>query len=115
MMNFSVQEFIQSVETALNQNALPFDKQTIFQSSKAFKANYYFAENIFLAVRYNARNGRTDFALILNHQRVFGFDNLKAWHYHPYENPAEHIFCEEPTIDRIITETKIALSKAQSL
>ena len=62
-------------------------------------------------MRYNARNGRIDFALLYRQKRVFGYDNLKAWHYHPFENPSEHIFCEKPTIEQIISETKAVLKQ----
>lgn len=59
-----------------------------------------------MAVRYNARNERTDFALIKNNRRIIGYDNLKQWHYHPYEDPSKHIPCEKPSINTIFYEIR---------
>ena len=47
-----------------------------------------------------------DFALIQNSKRIFGYDNLKEWHYHPYENPSEHILCDKPSIGKIISDMR---------
>jgi len=114
-MNFhSVQNFIEVVESALHKAGLSFRLQIILHSPQSFKANYHLENNIFLAVRYNARNGRMDFALIQNQQRIFGYDNLKNWHYHPSENPNEHVFCSEPTIEQIVTEVKAVCAKVKS-
>jgi hypothetical protein len=111
MSHQHVDRFIEQVQDALQKNALSYRLQTIIHSPKSFKANFHFHENLFLAVRYNARNGRTDFALIFNKSRVFGYDNLNDWHYHPFENPSEHIFCKEPGIDKIISEIKSVVDK----
>jgi hypothetical protein len=50
-----------------------------------------------------------DFALIHHRERVFGYDNLKEWHYHPFESPEKHIPCEEPALEKIIEEIKKVL------
>jgi hypothetical protein len=47
------------------------------------------------------------FGLIHNNQRIFGYDNLKEWHFHPYESPSEHILCDKPSIDKIISDIKV--------
>ena len=106
-MNYlTVQEFLIEVETALKNYFSSYDLKIILQTEKSFKANIYLKNNIFIAVRYNARNKRMDFALIKDNQRIFGYDNLKDWHYHPHTNPAEHILCEEPSINKIISDIK---------
>lgn len=40
---------------------------------------------------------RIDYALICGGTRLFGLDNLKGWHYHPLEEPSQHIPCAAPT------------------
>jgi len=64
------------------------------------------SEDLFIAVRYNAQNGRQDFALIHKGKRIFGYDNLKSWHYHPFDEPDEHINCPKPSISKIFKEMK---------
>jgi hypothetical protein len=106
MKYLTVQEFLIEIETALKNYFSSYRLQTILQTEKSFKANIHLDMNTFIAVRYNARNKRMDFALIMDNQRSFGYDNLKDWHYHPQTNPAEHILCKEPSIKKIISDIK---------
>jgi hypothetical protein len=56
---------------------------------------------------YNPKNDRTDFALIRDSQRIFGYDNLGGWHRHPRENPQDHEPCEEPAISKIFVDMRV--------
>lgn len=104
---------MQDIETFLEELQLAIDKyfpdssiQYILRTSKSLKANIVLKKGIFIAVRYNLRNGRKDFALIGNDKRIMGYDNLKSWHHHPFDNPESHIECEEPPIENIFIEIK---------
>jgi hypothetical protein len=103
-----VEVFIRRIEIALKQNFSVFEIEKIFQTPKSFKANIHLSESIFIAVRYNARNERIDFALIKDNRRVFGYDNLKRWHQHPIKNPEDHVNCVKPSIEKIIRDVKEA-------
>jgi hypothetical protein len=72
----------------------------------SLKVNIHLEKNYFISLRYNARNGRMDIALITNKQRIFGYDNLKTWHYHPYENPSSHVSCDPPSLETMLADTK---------
>lgn len=78
----------------------------IIKTSKSLKVNITIKKGIFVAVRYNSRNSRTDFALIEYDKRIFGYDNLKHWHYHPFNDPESHIDCDEPSIEKVFTEIR---------
>ena len=65
-----------------------------------------FSEKTFIDIFYNPKNDRTDFALMRNEQRIFGYDNLGGWHRHPAEDPQSHIPCDEPLIDQVLQEMK---------
>ncbi len=54
-----------------------------------------------------------DFALVHNNQRIFGYDNLKQWHYHPFEDPNEHIICDKPAIDKIFSDIRNVCEKVK--
>ncbi len=112
MKVITVQEFLVELDSGLKKYFSSHEIKISLQTQKSFKANILLSEKIFIAVRYNARNERTDFALIKNKQRIFGYDNLKHWHYHPYDDPAEHIPCEKPTIDKILLEMKNVMDLA---
>ncbi len=98
--------FLSEVKTCLKNHFKNFQIEILFKTPKSLKANIILDENLFIALRYNARNERTDFALIHNNQRIFGYDNLKKWHYHPFENPSRHIPCDKPSINKIISDIK---------
>jgi hypothetical protein len=42
--------------------------------------------------------------LILEGERVFGYDKVKTWHCHPFEDPSQHVPCAEPTIEQVFAE-----------
>ncbi|MEW6417775.1 MAG: hypothetical protein AB1480_06605 [Nitrospirota bacterium] len=107
MKDYNVDSFLSEIKTSLKNYFTESRIEFILKTPKSLKANIHLDENFFIAVRYNARNERTDFALIHNNQRIFGYDNLKEWHFHPYENPSGHIPCEKPSIDKIISDIKI--------
>jgi hypothetical protein len=61
---------------------------------------------------FNAENGRCDFSLIKAGSRIFGYDNLGKWHYHPVDNPAHHVNCDVPTMRRVLEEM-VAIMQSQ--
>ncbi len=105
-MNEDVKNFLSEITALLKKHFKEFSIEILLETPKSLKVNIYLAKDIFIAIRYNLRNERTDFALIHNSQRIFGYDNLKEWHYHPYENPSEHIPRDKPSLDKIITDIK---------
>jgi hypothetical protein len=62
-------------------------------------------DSLFIDIYCNNGNKRFDFSLISQGNRIFGYDNLQNWHFHPYNEPNKHIFCEEPTLEQIFIET----------
>ncbi len=98
--------FLEDVHRALEKNFPEYRFEFLIKTPKSLKANVHLHHGYFIALRYNARNGRIDTALIRENQRIFGYDNLKTWHFHPYENPTDHISCEPPTMEKIISEIK---------
>lgn len=62
--------------------------------------------DLFLDIFYSVDTGRKDFALIWKKKRIFGFDNLQGWHYHPYEAPEQHISCPEPSLENLFEQVK---------
>jgi hypothetical protein len=68
------------------------------------KARIAIEEKLFIDVYYNVMNERLSFALILEGERVFGYDKVKTWHRHPFEDPSQHIPCAEPTLGQVFSE-----------
>jgi hypothetical protein len=51
----------------------------------------YLRDGSFIESFYNDMTGKTFYALITNGQRIFGADNTDNWHWHPFENPEDHL------------------------
>ncbi len=49
----------------------------------------------FVDISYNQETKKTTFAQIRDDRRIFGADNKKGWHWHPYEDPERHDFVED--------------------
>lgn len=73
------------------------------------KARIEIESNIFIEVFFNAETQKYSFALIKNDERIYGIDNTKGWHIHPFENPKSHSPTEEMTFSQfmqMIEQTK---------
>lgn len=115
MSIYNVDDFLSDINSSVEKHFSKYRFEILLNTPRSLKANIHIAENLFIAVRYNARNERMDFALIHNKQRIFGYDNLKEWHYHPVENPEGHIPCEKPSIDEVISKIKEVNEKPEKL
>jgi hypothetical protein len=99
-------QFLDDIDKSLKKNFSGYRIEFLLKTPKSLKARVYLDDNCFIALRYNARNNRIDVALIKDERRIFGYDNLKQWHFHPYENPSGHIPCNPPSIEKMISDTK---------
>jgi hypothetical protein len=104
MTPLAVEVFLAEISASLSRSFPSYTIEFLLRTPKSLKVNVHLGEGIFIAVRYNARNERMDFALIRDGKRVFGYDNLKEWHCHPSDDPSRHIPCEKPPVDHIISE-----------
>lgn len=65
------------------------------------KMRIHIEKKFIIDIYYNSYNERTDFSLVEADQRIFGYDNLGGWHYHPTEDIQKHVPCDKPEIDTI--------------
>ena len=101
-----MQQFLDDIDKSLEKNFAEYRIEFLLKTPKSLKARVYLDDNCFISLRYNARNNRVDVALIKDNQRIFGYDNLKQWHFHPYKTPSEHIPCDPLSIEQMISDTK---------
>ena len=99
-------QFLDNIDNSLKKIFSEYRIEFLLKTPKSLKARVYLDDNCFISLRYNARNNRIDVALIKNDQRIFGYDNLKQWHFHPYENPSAHIPCSPPSLEKMLSDTK---------
>lgn len=113
MSIYNVDDFLSDINNSIEKYFSEYRLEILLNTPRSFKANIHIGEKLFIAVRYNARNERMDFALIENGQRIFGYDNLKEWHYHPVEDPQGHIPCDKPSIEEVISKIKEVSEKPE--
>ena len=65
--------------------------------STRVKARLDLAPDCFVDIFFREETQRTDYALIVAGQRVYGLDNLGGWHEHPLHDPASHVPCPAVT------------------
>jgi hypothetical protein len=60
----------------------------------------------FIEVFFNEETGKASFALIKNSQRIFGADNTRGWHLHPFDSPESHGPCEEMSFANFLIQVE---------
>ncbi len=75
----------------------------------------YVREDLFLRFYFNESTGTIAFALIENQQRIWGidYDNRRAWHLHPADNPAEHVKIEPLSVSEVVVRLQNVLLKRE--
>ena len=58
------------------------------------KLRVHLGASLFIDIFFNAETSKTSFALIKDAQRIFGVDNTRGWHLHPFGSPESHCPCE---------------------
>lgn len=94
-------------------NAFEFSKQAIHICSEfsfiqeieiqlldepVVKIKALLGTNTFINIFYNAETLKYSFVLVRNNKRIFGIDNTKNWHTHPFENPESHLETTEMSL-----------------
>ncbi|MBI4745064.1 MAG: hypothetical protein HY786_00600 [Deltaproteobacteria bacterium] len=77
----------------------------------ALKVRAVLNESIFIDVFYNAETCKYSFALIRDNKRIFGADNLRGWHIHPFENPDEHIDSDPVSLENFLNMIRANMEK----
>ena len=105
MMFSSVEVFLREI-SKLKDELFPDGRlETVYARLDKVSLRLVIKDALFIDIYFNALNGRFDFTLINNSRRIFGYDNLKSWHFHPYKNPDAHVECDRPTLRQIMRET----------
>lgn len=65
-----------------------------------------FGPGVFIAVFFNAETMKTSFALIKQDQRIFGADNTRGWHLHPFGDTENHFTCGEISFESFLAQVE---------
>lgn len=105
-IEMKIEEF-RNLLVSITKRKFPDANITITEKRKiTLEARIKVSEEVFIEVYYNMFSDKKSFALIRDGQRIFGYDNYKFWHVHPWNRVATHLPCEEPTIEKVFEEIK---------
>jgi hypothetical protein len=75
-----------------------------------FNVRAYLVDESFVEIFYNQKTGKTAFAQIRDGRRIVGADNKKGWHWHPREDPTQHVPSDHViTFDEFLKEIEKTL------
>lgn len=101
----SLEEFLAELMTLKDEFFPSAQIETVYSRVDRISLRLILNASLFVDIYFNADNGRFDFSLIRAGNRIFGYDNLKSWHCHPFEDPDQHISCAQPRLRDIIQRT----------
>jgi hypothetical protein len=91
MAGLSVDEFEEEVIEICSTSSVVRNIASPILGSDWCSIRAYLADDSFVDAFYNQKTGKTAFAQVREGRRIFGADNRKGWHWHPYEDPSQHI------------------------
>jgi len=85
--------------------------KTLVLTKNTVKVRLIIRENLYIDLYFNQRYGTTNYALILDDDRIYGRDCYDGnWHLHPYDDPSKHDTSEEGkkilSIERFVDEVE---------
>ncbi len=83
-------EFTKNVISICSNHALINGVDIILLDEPVSKIKAVINKDTYIAIFYNADTVKYSFALIKNNKRIFGADNTRGWHIHPFEDPGIH-------------------------
>jgi len=101
----SLEEFLAELMTSKAEFLPTAQIETVYSRIDRISLRLILNTSLFVDIYFNASNGRFDFSLIMGGSRIFGYDNLKSWHCHPFENPDQHLSCSQPRLRDIMQRT----------
>ena len=103
-MFVNIEDFIQEL-SILRQELLAASKIEIaYKRIDKVSLRIIIKPAIFIDIYANIETTRYDFSLIKDNKRIFGYDNLGGWHYHPLNKLDEHVKCKEPSLKFVLKE-----------
>ena len=94
MAPLTLRETYQHIVDISAQSPMVIGLEPLLLEEPVLKLRVHVGTSLFIDVFYNAETGKTSFALIQDGQRIFGADNTRGWHRHPFESPEQHCPCE---------------------
>jgi len=109
----SVEAFERHLRAAISSHLTGVQIHLEVQRAIVLQGQIIIDDELFLHVYFNALTTKTIYALIHRGQRVMGYDNYRFWHFHPLDSPNDHIPCDEPDVNDVLTAVASAIKTIQ--
>ncbi|GAX61213.1 integrase [Candidatus Scalindua japonica] len=103
-MYANIDDFVEDLNKLKKEYLPNSELETVYKRTDKVSIRITISSSIFIDVYANIENNRYDLSLIKDNQRVFGYDNLESWHYHPLNKQDDHIEIDEPSFNKIFNE-----------
>ena len=91
MAGISLEEFEHKVIATCSNSAV-VQSAAVFELKPSWiRLRIFLINETFVDVFYSEGTGKTSYAQIKNGKRIFGADNAGGWHWHPYDDPDQHL------------------------
>jgi len=100
-----IEDFLNDLEVLKDELLPDATIEIVYKRIDAVSLRLWITNALFIDVYANTETKRYDFSLIRENKRIFGFDNLGGWHYHPLDKLEDHIKCKEPSLLNMFKET----------
>lgn len=100
----NIDDFIEELINLKHEYLPESEIETIYKRIDKASIRIIISTTLFIDIYANIENKRYDFSLIKENKRVFGYDNLERWHYHPLNKQDDHIVIDGPSLNHIFNE-----------
>lgn len=100
----TLQELYRQIVNASARSAFVTGIEIIILEEPVLKLRAHVGALAFVEVFFNEETGKTSFALIKDGKRLFGADNTRGWHIHPFDSPESHGPCEEMSFENFLMQ-----------
>ncbi len=87
----SAARFVEYVRKVCDSSKMVVRVESTGETRRVARVRVFLVNLTFVDVYYNQKTGTTTFAQIQRNIRIFGADNKNGWHWHPREDPSNHI------------------------
>lgn len=110
MARLTAFEFARTVQDICHHSKLVVSYDVQLLDDIVVKMRITLTAAAFIDLFYNADTGKCAYALIENNHRIFGADNaFIGWHIHPFDDPEQHIPCEEVSFSEFLHKVETRL------
>jgi len=103
----SAARFVENVRRICNASKAVARVESYGETPRVARIRVFLINFTFVDIYYNQKTGTTTFAQIRRDQRIFGADNKNGWHWHPREDPSQHLESnDEITFEKFFREVE---------